>query len=65
MKANVLHGIGNLRYEEVADPVMKAQEVLVKVRACGICGSDIPRVFCEWYIPFPNDYRTRIFGRSS
>jgi len=53
MKANVLHGIGDLRYEEVADPVMKAQEVLVKVRACGICGSDIPRVFVNGTYHFP------------
>ena len=29
MKAGVLHGIGDLRYEEVGDPVPKAGEVLL------------------------------------
>ncbi len=45
MKALVLEGIGRLEYKEVARPVPKAGEVLVKVAACGICGSDIPRAY--------------------
>lgn len=45
MKAYVLHGVGDLRYEEVARPVPRADSVLVKVAAAGICGSDIPRIF--------------------
>ncbi|MDN5344997.1 MAG: L-iditol 2-dehydrogenase [Clostridia bacterium] len=44
MKAAVLHGQKDIRYEEVADPVINKGEVLVKVKACGICGSDLPRV---------------------
>jgi L-iditol 2-dehydrogenase len=44
MKAAVLHGNRDLRYEEYPAPVIKHGEVLVKVRAAGICGSDIPRV---------------------
>ena len=45
MQACVLHDIGDIRYEEVKKPEPKAGEVLVKVMACGICGSDIPRVY--------------------
>lgn len=45
MKAYVLHGINNIRLEEVAIPELKDAEVLVKVKAAGICGSDIPRIY--------------------
>ena len=41
MKALVFHGDHDLRYEEVPDPQISEQEVLVKVKAVGICGSDI------------------------
>jgi L-iditol 2-dehydrogenase len=44
MKAAVLHGNRDLRYEEYPDPVTGPGDVLVRVRAAGICGSDIPRV---------------------
>ena len=47
MKAWNLHDINDFRYEEVDDPVLMPGEVLVKVRAIGICGSDIPRVYKE------------------
>ena len=45
MKAQVLYGIDNLKYVEVNDPMPKPGEALVKVHRCGICGSDIPRIF--------------------
>ena len=45
MKAWVLHEIGNIRYEEVPVPEPAAGEVLIRVGAAGICGSDIPRIF--------------------
>ena len=44
MKAAVLYAKDDLRYENFPDPVINEGEVLVKVRATGICGSDIPRV---------------------
>lgn len=44
MKAAVLHAKGDLRYEEYPTPVIGDNEVLVKVKVAGICGSDIPRV---------------------
>lgn len=53
MKACVLHGIGDLRYEEVGDPVPKEGEVLLKIKAAGICGSDIGRVYSKGTYHFP------------
>lgn len=45
MKAQILYGIGNIKYAEPDNPVPKMGEALVRVSYCGICGSDIPRVF--------------------
>ncbi len=53
MKANVLYNINDLRYEDVAMPEPKSGEVLVNVRACGICGSDVNRVFKTGTYHFP------------
>ena len=44
MKAAVLHGNRDLRYEEWETPVCGPDDVKVRVRATGICGSDVPRV---------------------
>jgi L-iditol 2-dehydrogenase len=41
MKALMLEKYNELVYKEVPDPVIKSNEVLVKVMACGICGSDV------------------------
>ena len=41
MKALVLEEYNKLVYKEVPDPEIKSDEVLVRVRACGICGSDV------------------------
>lgn len=53
MKAWVLHGINDFRYEAVEDPDLQDNEVLVAVRAAGICGSDIPRVFYTGTYSYP------------
>lgn len=45
MKAQVLEEIGKLEYKEVPTPIPADGEVLVEVKACGICGSDIPRAY--------------------
>lgn len=45
MKAWVLHEKVDVRCEEVCEPVLKEKEVLVAVKAAGICGSDIPRIY--------------------
>jgi L-iditol 2-dehydrogenase len=41
MKALVLTAYDRLEMLEVPDPVVGPREVLVRVRACGICGSDV------------------------
>jgi 2-desacetyl-2-hydroxyethyl bacteriochlorophyllide A dehydrogenase len=41
MKALVLEEYNKLVYKDVPDPEIKPDEVLVRVKACGICGSDI------------------------
>ena len=41
MKAMILRGGGELSYETVADPAPGPGEVLVRVHACSICGSDV------------------------
>jgi len=44
MKASVLHANEDLRYEEYPTPELLPNTVRIRVRAVGICGSDIPRV---------------------
>ncbi len=43
MKAALFYGGHNIRVEEVLDSVPQGSEVLVRVRAAGICGSDLHR----------------------
>src|SRR4051794_39753052 len=47
MQAVKLYEPGNLQVEEVEIPKIGNEEVLVKVMAVGICGSDIPRVLTK------------------
>jgi len=41
MEALVIHSAGDLRVEEVPTPEVGAQQLLVRVRCGGICGSDL------------------------
>jgi 2-desacetyl-2-hydroxyethyl bacteriochlorophyllide A dehydrogenase len=41
MKALVLEEYNKLVYKDVPEPELQSNEVLVKVMACGICGSDV------------------------
>lgn len=45
MKAWVLHDIDKIHFEETDRPEPADNEVLVEVKAAGICGSDIPRIY--------------------
>lgn len=47
MQAARLHRIGDFRTDEVPVPVAHGQELLVKIGACGVCGSDLPRIYCH------------------
>jgi len=53
MKAYVLHGIGDLRYEDWPMPKLQPGWALVRVFAAGICSSDIPRIFIKGTYHFP------------
>ncbi|MCI8814354.1 MAG: galactitol-1-phosphate 5-dehydrogenase [Lachnospiraceae bacterium] len=53
MKAFVLHQIGDFRLENAADPKPKEGETLVEVKATGICGSDIPRIYQSGTYSYP------------
>ncbi len=41
MKAAVLHGAFDIRTETVPDPACEPHGVIIKVKSCGICGSDL------------------------
>ncbi|MBO5285982.1 MAG: galactitol-1-phosphate 5-dehydrogenase [Clostridia bacterium] len=52
MKAGVVFNKEDIRYTDIDTPVVGANDVLVKVKYTGICGSDIPRVngdACHFY----------------
>ena len=53
MNAWVLHDINDFRLEAVEEPIPGKDEVLVEVKAAGICGSDIPRVYQNGTYSFP------------
>jgi threonine dehydrogenase-like Zn-dependent dehydrogenase len=41
MKQAMIHGPGDLRLDEVPEPEAGEHDILVRVAACGICGSDL------------------------
>jgi L-iditol 2-dehydrogenase len=53
MKAAVLHAPNDLRVEDVPVPAPGPGEALVRVTACGVCGSDVPRVRTTGTYRFP------------
>ena len=53
MKAVVLHAVNDLRYEDVPTPPLAPGHVKVRVGFCGVCGSDIPRIFQKGTYHFP------------
>jgi L-iditol 2-dehydrogenase len=53
MKAAVLRAKGDIRYEEAEEPQIRPGCVKIRVRASGVCGSDIPRVLGDEAHFFP------------
>ena len=41
MKSAVFHGLHDIRVEETPRPVPGAEDVLIRVMACGVCGTDV------------------------
>ena len=54
MYAGVVHGKNDIRYEEITDPAVGENDVLIKVKYTGICGSDVPRVNADACHFYPN-----------
>jgi len=46
MKAAMYYSLGDIRIQDVPAPKIAADEVLVEMKACGVCGSDL----MEWYL---------------
>ena len=53
MEALVLYGVGDLRLEQIPVPHLGEGEVRVRIGFCGVCGSDIPRIFVKGTYRFP------------
>lgn len=53
MDAVVLHGIGQLKREQIPTPKLRPGTVRVRIGFCGVCGSDIPRCFEKGTYHFP------------
>ncbi|MBK1813646.1 galactitol-1-phosphate 5-dehydrogenase [Clostridium sp. YIM B02505] len=53
MKAAVIHGIGDIRFEMIDIPKIGENDVLVKVKYAGICGSDLPRAMVSGARKYP------------
>jgi L-iditol 2-dehydrogenase len=61
MRAGVYRGKGIVRVEEVPVPEVGDGEVLIKVAACGICGTDIKKIY-HAYVPPPQILGHEIAG---
>ncbi|WP_159722552.1 galactitol-1-phosphate 5-dehydrogenase [Enterococcus sp. CSURQ0835] len=53
MKAALLEGLNKFEVTDIEKPKPKENEVLVKVKAAGICGSDIHKMRTEWKYALP------------
>ena len=70
MKAAVVHEFGKpLTIEEVPIPQPRAGQILVKIHACGVCGTDLNAARGDWLIMadsnvlMPRDYIQRLRAR--
>ena len=44
MKQIMLHGVDDWRLDDIAEPQPGARDALVRIAACGICGTDVSYV---------------------
>lgn len=61
MKANIYYGIDDFRYEERPVPEMGDDEVLIAMRTCGLCGTDIHKAVHQT-VPTPTVLGHEIAG---
>ena len=62
MQAAVYRGPGDLRVEDVPIPETGPAEMLVRVEACGVCGTDIKKIQ-KGLLPAPRIFGHEIAGR--
>lgn len=62
MKAQVFYEAGKMRMEEIDVPQISDREVLIKVKACGICGSDISYYYGHSPLDTPNGKGPLVLG---
>lgn len=53
MKAALLTKLNHFEIHDIDKPVPKNKEVLIKIKAAGICGSDIHKMQSEWKYDLP------------
>lgn len=63
VKSANLHGVGDLRYEDTPLSLCGEDEVTLQVHCCGICGSDLGRVFVKGTYHFPTIIGHEFSGR--
>ena len=63
VKSANLHAVNDLRYEDIPLAECGDDEVLVQVMSCGICGSDLSRVYGKGTYHFPTVIGHEFSGR--
>lgn len=51
MKAAFVNSSANIEIQEIPKPKLNAGDILVKMQSCGICGSDVEKVFGKYGQP--------------
>ena len=51
MKAAIISGKGIVQLQDMPTPTIGANEILVRMRACGVCGTDIEKIHGEQITP--------------
>ena len=54
MKAAVLYANEDIRFDDYQEPVCDSDSIIVRIKAAGICGSDVPRVLSNASHHYPN-----------
>ena len=52
--------VGNANLQQLPNPVIGESDVLIKVKACGICGTDI-HILKVSPVPLPGGLGSRVF----
>jgi L-iditol 2-dehydrogenase len=60
MKAAFYYGIGDIRIEDVDIPQISDEEILIKVKACAVCGTDL-RIYNHGHFKVPQGVK-RVLG---